>query len=76
MKHALIKNGKVDNIIILGLENVDDFPDAVEVEGIPVAVGDAYADGVFYRNGERILTDAEILALLTAEPPEEPQIEP
>lgn len=76
MKHALIKNGTVVNIIVLGHENVNDFPGAVEVEGIPVAVGDAYADGVFYRNGERILTDAEILALLAAEPPEEPQIEP
>lgn len=78
MKYALIKQGKVDNIIVLGQKNAGDFPDAIEVEGISVAIGDTFSDGVFYRNGERVLTDAELAALPPEEPTEEPepQIEP
>lgn len=60
---AMIENGIVANVI------VGPLPDGME--GIPlfdrpVAIGDTYADGVFLRNGEPVLTDAERIAALEA----------
>jgi hypothetical protein len=60
---AMIENGIVSNVI------VGPLPDGME--GIPlfdrpVAIGDAYTDGVFLRDGELVLTDAERIATLEA----------
>lgn len=84
MRYALLQNGYVKNIIELNPENEADFPTAMPVpEDLPVGIGDTHQDGSFYRNGERVLTNAEMLALLeaqepTEEPPEEtePTVEP
>ena len=59
MNYALIENGIVTNIIWLYPENASDFPNAVPMGDIPVGIGDEYIDHVFYRNGERILTNLE-----------------
>lgn len=59
MNYALIQNGIVTNIIWLYPGNASDFPNAVPTNDIPVAIGDTYTDGVFYRNGERVLTELE-----------------
>ena len=59
MNYALIENGVVANIIWLYPGNASDFPAAVPMSDIPAAIGDTYADGVFYRNGERVLTVQE-----------------
>ena len=63
MNYAIIENETVVNLI------VGPLPDGIEgiaLNGRPVAIGDAYADGVFLRNGEPVLTDAERIAQLKA----------
>ena len=62
MNYALIENGIVTNLIWLSARNAAEFPNAVQLDDRPVAIGDAYADGTFYRDGEEVLTYAEILA--------------
>ena len=59
MNYALIEGGVVINIIWLSASNLRDFPDAINTGGLPVRVGDAYENGVFYRDGEKLLTEAE-----------------
>lgn len=59
MHYALIENGIVTNIIWLYPGNASDFPKAVPCGEYPVAIGDTYTDGVFFRNGERLLTPVE-----------------
>ncbi len=61
---AIIENGIVVNVI------VGPLPDGIEgiaLNGRPVAIGDTYADGVFLRNGEPVLTEVERIQALTAE---------
>lgn len=75
MRYALIQNNIVTNIIELNPRNETDFPNAVQPLDVPAGIGDTYQDGVFYRNGERVLTNAELLAQMQeepAEPTEEP----
>lgn len=67
MNYALIENKMVKNIIWLYSGNVSDFPNAVPMNDVPVAIGDTYTDGVFYRNGERVLTMAEQMQQAVAE---------
>lgn len=59
MNYAVIENGVVSNLIWLHPMNASDFPEAVSVGDIPVQVGDTYADGVFYHDGEKVLTASE-----------------
>lgn len=49
--YAVVDNGIVTNIISLCDLNASDFPNAVCVEGRPVAIGDTYSGGVFYHEG-------------------------
>ena len=51
MNYAIIENGIVTNLIWLHPMNADEFPNAVPVENLPVAVGDSYENGKFYRDG-------------------------
>lgn len=71
MNYALIENGVVTNLIWLYPGNAGDFPAAVPMGDVPAAIGDTYADGVFYRDGKPVETlaqqsrdMAEALALL------------
>lgn len=66
MRYAWIENGTVSNIIELNDRNAGDFPKAVKLGDRPVAIGDSYADGKFYRNGAEVLTLAEENATLMA----------
>ena len=59
MNYALIENGIVTNVIWLYPANVADFPNAVPLGDVPAGIGDTYEDGVFYRDGEKVLTAAE-----------------
>ena len=61
MNYALNENGIVENIIYLHPMNAEDFPSAVSIDGIPVAIGDEYRNGQFYRNGE-IVKEASTFA--------------
>lgn len=68
MNYALIENGIVANIIYLHPMNAIDFPAAVPIGDYPATIGDAYADGAFYRNGEALKTATELKqAQLSAE---------
>lgn len=49
--YALVDDGEVTNIIWLLPSNSNDFPSAVCADGVPVSIGDAYIDGVFWHNG-------------------------
>lgn len=59
MRYALISNGVVVNVIWLNDKNASDFPTAVKLGDRPVTMGDTYADGKFYRDGEEVLTPLE-----------------
>lgn len=65
MNYALIENGMVINIITLGPDNANEFPNAVRFTDMAVQIGDSYSDGKFYRDGELVLTDYE-LAMIAA----------
>ena len=64
MDFAIIEDGVVTNVIVGPLP---DGMDGVPLNGRPVAIGDAYADGAFTRGGEPVLTDAEKIAALEAQ---------
>ena len=60
MNYALIVDGIVTNLIWLNPRNADDFPGAVPIAaGRPVAIGDTYAAGRYYRDGIEVLTPDE-----------------
>ncbi|HPJ03125.1 MAG TPA: hypothetical protein PKU80_09825 [Candidatus Limiplasma sp.] len=48
MDYAIIENGVVVNIISLNDTNAFEFPNAVCVDTIPVAIGDTHTNGQFY----------------------------
>jgi hypothetical protein len=64
MNFAIIENGVVANVIVGPLP---DGMEGVVLGDRPVAIGDGYAGGVFTRNGEAVLTDAERIAELEAQ---------
>ena len=64
MNYAIIESGVVTNVIVGPLP---DGMDGVALGDRPVAIGDSYADGVFTRDGETILTPAERIAELEAQ---------
>ena len=50
MRHALIEDGKVVNIIEIDPRNASDFKDAVTIpDGVGAGIGDTYENGRFYR---------------------------
>lgn len=59
MRYALIDNGIVTNVIALNDRNANDFPSSVKLSDRPVAIGDTYTDGKFYRDGVEVLTPME-----------------
>lgn len=63
MNVAILVEGIVTNIVVGPLP---DGMDGVALFDRPVAIGDTFADGVFLRNGEPVLTDAERIAALEA----------
>lgn len=63
---ARVANGNVINVEWCS-DRATETASLKETHGIPVAVGDRYEDGAFYRNGERLLSDAERLAAQAAE---------
>ena len=59
MRYAIVTEGIVTNVIELNDRNANDFPAAVKLGDRPVGIGDAYADGKFYRDGVEVLTPME-----------------
>lgn len=62
MEYALVKNGVVENIIVLLSRNAQDFPNAVSIEDLPVQIGDTYDGERFYHDGEPIYSLEEQLS--------------
>ena len=64
MRHALIDNGAVVNVIELrpGVA----WPGAVALQDRPVGIGDSYQGGKFFRDGNEVLTADEENAVLRA----------
>lgn len=62
---ARVANGNVINIEWCS-DRATETASLKETHGIPVAVGDRYEDGAYYRNGERLLSDAERIADMEA----------
>lgn len=60
MRYSIITDGIVTNVIILYPGNAADFPTAVPCGDVPVAIGDAYIDGKFYRDGELLKSQMEV----------------
>lgn len=67
LNYAIIENGAVTNVIWLCASNAMDFPNAVCVGDRLVATGDAYANGIFARDGAIVPTEAERIAALELE---------
>lgn len=73
--YALIKDGKVINVIVADWQNVNKIAklqecEFVNVDFYPVQIGDDYTDGVFYRDGveiKRIKTDSEKIGQLESD---------
>lgn len=62
MRHALIEDGKVVNIIEIDPRNASDFKDAVTIpDGMGAGIGDGYRDGRFYRTDPETQQEEEIL---------------
>lgn len=64
MNYAVIEQEKVVNIIeaeARGAESLSTYMTLVATDERPVAIGDTYRDGRFYRDGEEILSPIEEL---------------
>ena len=62
MRHALVEEAKIVNIIEIDPRNAGDFQNAVTIpENIFAGIGDSYRDGRFYRYNEETQQEEEIL---------------
>lgn len=62
MRHALVEEAKIVNIIEIDPRNACDFQNAVTIpENIFAGIGDSYRDGRFYRYNEETQQEEEIL---------------
>ncbi len=63
---ARIEDGTVTNLEWCS----DDVPETAELreyDGYSICIGDSYADGKWWRDGEEVLSDAEIAAQVAEE---------
>lgn len=60
--YAIVEDGVVTNIIWGMVYNMDEFPNAVQIDDLAVEIGDEYADGAFFHDCERVRSNAEIMA--------------
>lgn len=62
MRHALVEETKIVNIIEIDPRNASDFKNAVTIpENISAGIGDTYRDGRFYRENPETHEEEEIL---------------
>lgn len=62
MRHAVIDNNTVVNIIEIDPRNASDFGNAVTIpDGLGAGIGDAYRDGRFYRTDPETQQEEELL---------------
>lgn len=62
MRHALVEETKIVNVIEIDPRNASDFKNAVTIpEDVFAGIGDTYRDGRFYRCNEETQQEEEIL---------------
>lgn len=62
MRHALIEDGTIVNIIEIDPRTAGDWKNAVTIpENIPAGIGDTYRDGRFYHENPETHEEEEIL---------------
>lgn len=64
MRHALIEDGKIVNIIEIDPRNASDFKNAVTIpDGVGAGIGDTYEDGRFWRINPDTQAKEELIAI-------------
>lgn len=58
--YALVENGIVTNVIVLYPPSAAEFEMAVPCGDLPVAIGDTYVDGKFYRDGKLLKSQLDV----------------
>lgn len=62
MRHALVEETKIVNIIEIDPRNASDFGNAVTIpDGLGAGIGDTYREGCFYRTDPETQQEEEIL---------------
>lgn len=62
MRHALVEEAKIVNIIEIDPRNASDFGNAVTIpDGLGAGIGDTYREGCFYRTDPETQQEEEIL---------------
>lgn len=62
MRHALVEETKIVNVIEIDPRNASDFGNAVTIpDGLGAGIGDTYRDGRFYRTDPETQQEEEIL---------------
>lgn len=59
---AIVEDGVVTNIAWGMVYEAENNPGLVQCDDLSVQIGDTYADGVFYRDGEKVKTNSELMA--------------
>lgn len=63
MRHALLEDGKVVNIIEIDPRNASDFKDVVTIpDGVGAGIGDSYRNGRFYHTDAKTQKEEELVA--------------
>ncbi len=58
---AIVEDGVVVNIAWGMVYESENNQSLVQCDDLTIEIGDTYVDGVFYHNGERVRTNAEIM---------------
>ena len=58
--YALVENGIVTNVIVMYPPSAAEFKDVVPCGDLPVAIGDTYVDGKFYRDGKLLKSHLDV----------------
>lgn len=62
MRHALVEETKIVNVIEIDPRNASDFKNAVTIpDGLGAGIGDTYREGRFYRTDPETQQEEEIL---------------
>ena len=64
MRHALLDDNKIINIIEIDPRNVSDFPNAVTIpDGVGAGIGDTYEDDRFWRINPDTQAKEELISI-------------
>ena len=58
--YALVENGIVTNVMVMYPPSAEEFEGVVPCGDLPVAIGDTYVDGKFYRDGKLLKSHLDV----------------